>query len=225
MHLPTPAQPTPNSAAAGTTSSSCLSGARGPWGSSQRSPSSAPHAPPRVRQPGAASACPAGVHGCFCHAVAESGRDVSSLAAYIGPPCHPLPAVNVTYLAVPTFEAAQQASAAVKHEWPVCPAGSPFPATTCCAPVPEPPCLGTPHTLHALPQVFVCAKRVLGEVLSAFEFLDRESLEVTLAHLPGAINPLPECQVGVMLWWEAAGRQGCPQLPFTTAASVWGLAR
>lgn len=44
-------------------------------------------------------------------------------------------------------------------------------------------------------QVFVRAKRDLGEVLSAFEFLDRESLLITLRHLPGAKDPLPACQV------------------------------
>ncbi|EFN52862.1 hypothetical protein CHLNCDRAFT_26350 [Chlorella variabilis] len=65
--------------------------------------------------------------------------------------CPPRPsAVNVCYLAVPSFEAAQQ--------------------------------------------VFVAAKQQLGEVLSAFEFLDRESLLITLRHLPGAKDPLPSCQ-------------------------------
>ena len=43
-------------------------------------------------------------------------------------------------------------------------------------------------------QVFVAAKQQLGEVLSAFEFLDRESLLITLRHLPGAKDPLPSCQ-------------------------------
>ena len=56
-----------------------------------------------------------------------------------------------------------------------------------CLPAPPPP----PTPL----QVFVAAKRQLGEVLSAFEFLDRESLEITLAHLSGAKDPLPDCQV------------------------------
>lgn len=39
------------------------------------------------------------------------------------------------------------------------------------------------------------ARAGLGEVLSAFEFLDAASLEVTLAHLPGARHPLPGCEV------------------------------
>lgn len=67
-------------------------------------------------------------------------------------PLVPVPAVNVAYLAVPTFAVAQQ--------------------------------------------VLVAAKRQLGEVLSAFEFLDRESLAITLRHLPGTKDPLPGCQVG-----------------------------
>ena len=61
--------------------------------------------------------------------------------------CPPAPvAVNVAYLATPSFEAAIE-------------------------------------TLRL-------AKQKLGEVLSAFEFLDRASLRVTLKHLPGARNPL-----------------------------------
>ncbi|KAK9113051.1 hypothetical protein Scep_020570 [Stephania cephalantha] len=35
------------------------------------------------------------------------------------------------------------------------------------------------------------AKRKLGEVLSAFEFLDSQSMEMVLAHLDGTRNPLP----------------------------------
>ncbi len=58
--------------------------------------------------------------------------------------------------------------------------------------------------LLPLLQVFVAAKRDLGEVLSAFEFLDRESLDITLRHLPGAKDPLPDCQVGC-----GAGLDGC----------------
>lgn len=55
------------------------------------------------------------------------------------------------------------------------------------------------HGARAAPapgaQVFVEARRQLGEVLSAFEFLDAESLGVALAHLPGARDPLPASQV------------------------------
>lgn len=43
----------------------------------------------------------------------------------------------------------------------------------------------------------MAAKAALGEVLSAFEFLDAESLAITLQHLPGARDPLPSCQVRV----------------------------
>ncbi|KAL4854460.1 D-2-hydroxyglutarate dehydrogenase [Chlorella vulgaris] len=76
--------------------------------------------------------------------------------------CPPRPlAVNVAYLAVPTFAAAQQ--------------------------------------------VLVAAKRQLGEVLSAFEFLDKESLAITLRHLPGTKDPLPGCQAPIFLVVETSG--------------------
>ncbi|KAL4440007.1 hypothetical protein ABPG75_003008 [Micractinium tetrahymenae] len=76
--------------------------------------------------------------------------------------CPPRPlSVNVSYLAVPSFEVAQQ--------------------------------------------VFVRAKRDLGEVLSAFEFLDRESLLITLRNLPGAKDPLPACQAPFYLVVETSG--------------------
>lgn len=57
-------------------------------------------------------------------------------------------------------------------------------------------------------QVLVAAKHRLGEVLSAFEFLDRQSLEVTLAHLPGARDPLPACQVRAPQAQRAGGARG-----------------
>lgn len=44
-------------------------------------------------------------------------------------------------------------------------------------------------------QVLVRARQQLGEVLSAFEFLDREALDITLRHLPAAKDPLPTSQV------------------------------
>lgn len=52
----------------------------------------------------------------------------------------------------------------------------------------------------------MAAKRQLGEVLSAFEFLDAESLAITLAHLPGAKDPLPACQVGCAVPQRLVGR-------------------
>ncbi len=42
--------------------------------------------------------------------------------------------------------------------------------------------------------VLVRAKKVLGEILSAFEFLDRPSLEVTLKHTEGVRDPLPNAR-------------------------------
>lgn len=41
-------------------------------------------------------------------------------------------------------------------------------------------------------ETLTLAKANLAEILSAFEFLDQESLDITLRHLPGARNPLPE---------------------------------
>ena len=53
--------------------------------------------------------------------------------------------------------------------------------------------------------VFVRAKQALGEVLSAFEFLDRASLEVTLEHLPGSKDPLPGSEAPFYLVVETSG--------------------
>jgi len=41
-------------------------------------------------------------------------------------------------------------------------------------------------------KVFVRARRELGEILSAFEFLDRESMEMALEQLEGVRDPLPQ---------------------------------
>ena len=44
----------------------------------------------------------------------------------------------------------------------------------------------------------MCARRHLGEILSAFEFLDRAALKMTLQQLPNIQNPLPESDVRVV---------------------------
>ena len=54
--------------------------------------------------------------------------------------------------------------------------------------------LAVPSFQHAQ-QVFQKAKQHLGEILSAFEFLDHHSLIVTLKNLPNIKNPLPDTQV------------------------------
>lgn len=54
--------------------------------------------------------------------------------------------------------------------------------------------LAVPSFQHAQ-QVFQKAKLHLGEILSAFEFLDHHSLIVTLKNLPNTKNPLPDTQV------------------------------
>ena len=45
-------------------------------------------------------------------------------------------------------------------------------------------------------QVFMSARKHLGEILSAFEFLDQAALQMTLRNLPAIQNPLPESDVG-----------------------------
>jgi hypothetical protein len=45
----------------------------------------------------------------------------------------------------------------------------------------------------------MCARRHLGEILSAFEFLDRAALQMTLQQLPNIQNPLPESDVSAAL--------------------------
>ncbi|KAK9827995.1 hypothetical protein WJX81_006665 [Elliptochloris bilobata] len=54
-------------------------------------------------------------------------------------------------------------------------------------------------------QVFVRARRRLGEILSAFEFLDRGSLELTLAELDGVRDPLPSSAEPFYLVVETSG--------------------
>jgi len=54
-------------------------------------------------------------------------------------------------------------------------------------------------------QVFVSARRRLGEILSAFEFLDRASLELTLSELEGVRDPLPSSVEPFYLVVETSG--------------------
>ncbi len=54
-------------------------------------------------------------------------------------------------------------------------------------------------------QVFVNARRRLGEILSAFEFLDRASLELTLGELQGVRDPLPSSVEPFYLVVETSG--------------------
>ncbi|RMZ54381.1 hypothetical protein APUTEX25_001957, partial [Auxenochlorella protothecoides] len=53
--------------------------------------------------------------------------------------------------------------------------------------------------------VLQAARQNLGELLSAFEFLDRESLEVAKQFLPGARDPLPGSDAPFFLVVEIAG--------------------
>ena len=54
--------------------------------------------------------------------------------------------------------------------------------------------LAVPSFQHAQ-KVFQKAKQHLGEILSAFEFLDHHSLIITLKNLNFIKNPLPDTQV------------------------------
>ncbi|KAL2649538.1 hypothetical protein R1flu_017666 [Riccia fluitans] len=54
-------------------------------------------------------------------------------------------------------------------------------------------------------KTFAEAKQQLGEILSAFEFLDRHSLELVLKHLDGARDPLPDSKESFYLVVETTG--------------------
>lgn len=54
-------------------------------------------------------------------------------------------------------------------------------------------------------QVFVRARQKLGEILSAFEFFDQQALDLTLKHLEGTRNPLPDTQTPFYLVVETSG--------------------
>ena len=54
-------------------------------------------------------------------------------------------------------------------------------------------------------QVFVKARQKLGEILSAFEFFDQQALDLTLKHLEGVRNPLPDTQTPIYLVVETSG--------------------
>jgi D-2-hydroxyglutarate dehydrogenase len=64
--------------------------------------------------------------------------------------------------------------------------------------------LAAPSFAAAL-RALAAARAMLGEVLSAFEFLDRASLQVALEHLPGASDPLPGSSAPFFLVVETSG--------------------
>ena len=53
-------------------------------------------------------------------------------------------------------------------------------------------------SFQAVQEVFKLAKGHLGEILSAFEFLDHQSLDMTLQYVPSVNNPLEQVQVGLL---------------------------
>lgn len=60
-------------------------------------------------------------------------------------------------------------------------------------------------SFEAATQVLGVARRCLGEILSAMEFLDRDSLEITLQHLPGTRDPLPGSSAPFFVVVETSG--------------------
>ena len=58
---------------------------------------------------------------------------------------------------------------------------------------------------HILPQVYRRARRELGEILSAFEFLDRQALDLTKQHLESVKDPLPSTETPFYLVVETSG--------------------
>ncbi|KAL0018871.1 hypothetical protein WJX79_008052 [Trebouxia sp. C0005] len=64
--------------------------------------------------------------------------------------------------------------------------------------------LAVPTFQHAQ-KVFQKAKQHLGEILSAFEFLDHHSLIITLKNLSFIKNPLPDTQTPIYLVVETSG--------------------
>ena len=53
-------------------------------------------------------------------------------------------------------------------------------------------------SFQAVQEMFKLAKGHLGEILSAFEFLDHQSLDMTLQYVPSIHNPLEQVQVGLL---------------------------
>lgn len=81
--------------------------------------------------------------------------------------------------------------------------------------------LAVPSFQHAQ-KVFQKAKQHLGEILSAFEFLDHHSLIITLKNLANIKNPLPDTQVSLA---EPSSLPVSPHaLLFALSMATWGAA-
>lgn len=60
-------------------------------------------------------------------------------------------------------------------------------------------------TFGAVQGVLKAAKKQLSEILSAFEFMDRQAFELVLTHLDGVRNPLPQAETPFYLLVETSG--------------------
>lgn len=49
------------------------------------------------------------------------------------------------------------------------------------------------------------ARQHLGEILSAFEFLDKQALQLTLSVIPEIVNPLSQSDASFYVMLETAG--------------------
>jgi len=65
-----------------------------------------------------------------------------------------------------------------------------------------------PHSFIRV-QVMVKAKEQLGEIMSAFEFLDRQALDLTLDVLPAVENPLAGVQAPQAPFYVLIETAGC----------------
>ena len=60
-------------------------------------------------------------------------------------------------------------------------------------------------TAVMLLQLLRTAKAALGEIMSAFEFLDQQALQLTLQHLPEASDPMPGKPAPIYVLLETSG--------------------
>ena len=128
--------------------------------------------------------------------------------------------VQVAFLAVPSFGKAQQVrvlphALPVRHPSALCLPGLHLACCCACAAAAgHPSAAHRQDTRHAPAagsrliwrlQLLRMAKASLGEILSAFEFLDQQALDLTLQHLPDADDPLPDRRGQIYVLLETSG--------------------
>mmetsp|Transcript_34852 Transcript_34852/g.48342 ORF Transcript_34852/g.48342 Transcript_34852/m.48342 type:complete len:523 (-) Transcript_34852:184-1752(-) len=63
-------------------------------------------------------------------------------------------------------------------------------------------------SFQTVQEIFMEARRSLGEIISAVEFFDRASLDLALRHLPGVADPLPADSAPFYVLLETQGAHG-----------------